>query len=202
MGLYCIEKVTTEYKMIPALRMIETKEKPADFKDTVYSNTERTEKTYLPGVFSLEEAVFIAKVEASLCKDPSEDVVYLKEEDMTSKIIRWDSQMPDRGLTAGCASLLASAETTTIYDNAVDLDLRLGSCDFHYKLTAYCFYDNEECKKPVIGLVVVTEKNGEEHTLMLSEEERESLQQVLDRQEFPQYQFGREYQTEEEEKDL
>ena len=150
---------------------------------------------------SASDMAFIAKVEASRNTGAT---VYLKRQNQ----ILWGSDAPDRG--SDCIPTLKSARIGEVYDNAVELDVcvfkgqRAENTGIHYTVTAYCFYDKEECIKPVIGMIAIDaaeDGHAVEKTLMLTDKEREALQQVLDKVEFRQYQFGNEVVTIEEEEE-
>ena len=145
------------------------------------------------------DLIFIAKIEAA--RDP-DSTVFLKE----SGQIHWGSDQPDRG--SDCSRLLKEARIGEVYDNAVEFDIAVFKGNIysglHYTLTAYCYYDNEECLKPVIGgtyIDVINDNIVEEVSLPLTDKEKQVLQEVLDRTEFRQYQFGNEVVTIEEEEE-
>lgn len=167
----------------------------------ITQNTFNTDTVMPDGPISASDMAFIAKVEAS--RDTGA-TVYLKRQNQ----ILWGSDAPDRG--SDCIPTLKSARIGEVYDNAVELDVcvfkgqRAENTGIHYTVTAYCFYDKEECIKPVIGMIAIdAAEDGHvvEKTFMLTDKEREALQQVLDKVEFRQYQFGNEVATIEEEEE-
>ena len=152
------------------------------------------QKSYYMDGFSEEDTVFAAKIEASKY-DPDITSVYAK----INNQILWGSDYPTRG--DNCIRTLKSAEITDISSNCVDMSIRLTSesgFSCTYPLTVYCFYDNEECKRPIVGQVTFFNNIGQEINLMLNENERDALQSVLDRHDFEPNQFGTEYICEEE----
>ena len=165
----------------------------------ITQNTFDTDTVMYDGPISASDMAFIAKVEASRNTGAT---VYLKRQNQ----ILWGSDAPDRG--SDCIPTLKSARIGEVYDNAVELDIcvfkgqRAENTGIHYTVTAFCFYDKDECIKPVIGMIAIRAFRSSFQTLMLTDKEREALQQVLDKVKFRQYQFGKDYVTEEEEKDL
>lgn len=164
----------------------------------ITQNTFDTDTVMYDGPISASDMAFIAKVEASR---NTEATVYLKRQNQ----IMWRSDAPDRG--SDCIPTLKSARIGEVYDNAVELDVcvfkgqRAENTGIHYPVTAFCFYDKEECIKPVIGMIAIRAFRSSFQTLMLTDKEREALQSVIDKVEFRQYQFGNEVATIEEEEE-
>ncbi len=149
----------------------------------IYEGTER----YVPDV------VFLAKLQAAWNSDKKITCMQEQCEDKHIKIL-WRYGLPESQCKADCSDLLKRAEVSEIYDDCVDMTITVFADDMHpgkkEKITVYCFYDNEECLKPKAGHIVM-EHEKKEFAIPLAACETAALQEVLDRTEFKQYQFGK-----------
>ncbi len=160
----------------------------------IYDGTER----YVPDV------VFLAKLQAAWNFDKKTTCMQEHCEDRHIKIL-WRSGLPENQCKADCSDLLKRAEVSEVYDNCVDMTITVFADDTHpgrkEKITVYCFYDNKECLKPKAGYVVMEHEN-KEFAIPLAACETAALQEVLDRTEFKQYQFGKDVAELEEEEEM
>ena len=169
-----------------------------------YSETFRMEEsmlhetTYCGDSIPSEDMVLLAKLQAANINVYSQSKVLL----MKNNQILWGSDIPDRG--ADCSNLLKTAKIKEIYDDAVDLSIKVFnnpeplSDPEEEILTVYCYYDEESCTKPKAGFIT---QNGEKGIPFMKCEVG-TIQEVLDRTEFKQYQFGRDIVEPEENEEM
>ena len=161
-------------------------------RDYQYNKTIRMEHsaldetTYYGDSVPLEDMALLAKLQAADIDVNSQSKVFL----MKNNQILWGSDAPDRGVD--CRNLLKTAKIEEIYDDAVELTVEVFkepgeiSKPAENILTVYCYYDEESCTKPKVGFITQNGKKG----IPFMKCEVDAIQEILDRTEFKQYQFG------------
>ena len=136
----------------------------------------------------LAEAIFMAKIAEPMEQTP------IRIWDETDKLL-WRSE-DAKDYPFGCEEVLKNAKIIETYDNAVDL--KVYTMAGRYIIGVHCYYDNEDCKKPIAGEVDYDYGDGNV-ILSFSDSEKKVIQSILDEHEFGQFQFGRDFIPREEE---
>lgn len=133
---------------------------------------------------SLSKAILITKI----CKASRNLLFY--------EVIADENGLPDDSIcyystnnekdypNINCLEFLSKFEVSFIFDNCVKL------LNNDFALYVYCYYENNNFIKPKAGAVVYEEFEDEEIYLNLDEKELDVLQNILDKYNFKENQFG------------
>lgn len=127
----------------------------------------------------LAEAIFMAKITEPMEQTP------IRIWDGNSKLL-WRSENA-KDYPFGCEEVLKNAKIIETYDNAVDLEIA-----GRYIIGVYCYYDNPDCIHPIAGEVDYDYGDGNV-ILSFTDSEKKVIQSLLDKREFKQFQFGKEF---------
>ena len=136
----------------------------------------------------LSEAIFLAKLMEPMEKTTVR--IYEGESlDSEHNKLLWRSE-DAKDYPFGCEETLKKAKIIETYDNAVDLEVY--TAGGRYIIGVFCYYDQEECKRPIAGEIDYDYDDGNV-TLSFTDSEKAVIQSILDKQEFKQFQFGMDF---------